>query len=186
MVAHALTRIAALLALTWLAACASGPDLPRAVTIEAGQPTRVTLRLADSKRTFLLQNASSTTAADFYDGDMSDLAKIAPDEQVQMLLDILAAKGMFTARAGGGDATDAMAVEHGGRRWIWSRPRGGAAEDLIAFQEARACFLEVWNQSQAYHPARSLDRADLEAERDRLRREAEARTRAGRPPGEKP
>lgn len=179
MAAFALTRFAVLFAAGFAAAspfagCAGGPALARAVTIEAGRPTRVLLAQLRERQTFLLQNASSTTAADFYGGDMPALAKIASDAQLQALLDILAEKGMF-ANGGGGvppDALDALVVEQGGQRWTWARRRAGVQADEVAFHEARSYFLDLYNLSQAYHSADAS--LDLKAEQQRVRREAEA------------
>lgn len=180
MAALALTRFAVLLAAGFLAGCAGGPGPSRAITIEAGRPTRVLLQQIQQRQTFLLQNASSTSAADFYRGDMPSLAKIAPDAQLQALLDILAGKGMFQdggmLQHGQGnvpaDARDVLAVEQGGRTWTWVRRQAGVQADEMAFHEARSYFLDLYNQSQAYH---SSDRGlDLKAEQARVRREAEA------------
>ncbi|MBX3461857.1 MAG: hypothetical protein KF830_01690 [Planctomycetes bacterium] len=188
MTAFALARTTALLTAVLAPGCATGPDLPRAVTVVAGKPVRVLLRQGKDGLVFVLQNASSTTAADFYDGDMPPLAKIAPDDQVQMLLDILADKGMFAAaEPAPADARDLLVVEQGDRRWSWARRRGAPAAEQTAFLEARGYFLAVYNESLAYHPADAEHRPDLMAERDRMRREAEAtRRRLQRSPGDQP
>lgn len=179
MAALACTRTLALAAALSFVGCASGPDLPREVTIEPGRPTRVVLQQLRGGQTFLLQNASSTEAADFYDGDMPAMAKIAPDAQLQALLDILAQKGLFARGAGAvpPDARDVLAVEHDGRRWTWARRQAGVQQDEVAFHEARTYFLELYNQSLAYHPGTSMDAAGWQQEQERLRREAAAARR---------
>lgn len=186
MVALALTRSAVLLAASLFAGCASDPGLPRAVTIEDGRPVRVQLQRLQQRQTFLLQNASSADPAVFY-RDASPLAKVVPDHQLQALLDVLAAKGLFVAAAAAlpPDARDVLVVEGPDRRWAWARRRADAPAEIAAFQEAVAYFLEVYNSSTAYHPS---DRApDLGAERDRVRRDAEAaRLRLERLQGDKP
>lgn len=184
MAALALTR-SAVLATSLLVACASDPGLPRAVTIEPGRPVRVLLQRTSQAQTFLLQNASSTEAADFY-RDAGPFAKVVPDAQLQALLDVLAAKGLFAAGnvPVAGDAREMLAVEQSGQRWAWARRRGGTAAEAVAFQEALAYFLEVYNSSTAYHPSEQTP--DLMAERDRLRREAEAARARHQPQGDKP
>lgn len=176
MTAFALARTAVLLAATVFVGCASDPDLPRAIQLEPGRPTRVTLHQVRERQTFLLQNASSTEAVDFYDGDMPPLAKIAPDARLQVLLDIFAEKGMFTPRPGTvpADARDVLTVEHAGRSWIWARRAAATAPDQAAFHEARAYFFELYNQSIAYHTGTAVDRQRLKAERERAQRDADA------------
>lgn len=186
MAALALTRSAVLLAAGFFAGCASDPGLPRAVTIEDGRPVRVQLQRVRERQTFLLQNASSAEPADFY-RDASPFGKIVPDAQLQALLDVLAAKGMFATGTTSvpPDARDVLVVDQAGQRWIWARRRLGVQQDEAAFHEARAYFLEVYNSSTAYRP--SALPPDLKAEGERVRQEAEAaRARLEHLQGEKP
>ncbi|MBL8730162.1 MAG: hypothetical protein JNM25_17195 [Planctomycetes bacterium] len=186
MVAIALTRSAVLLAASFFAGCASDPGLPRAVTIEDGRPVRVQLQRLRERQTFLLQNASSADTAAFY-RDASPLAKVVPDRQLQALLDVLAAKGMFAAATDAvpPDARDVLVVDATDHRWTWARRRSATPAEIAAFQEALAYFLEVYNSSTAYHPSDRVP--DLEAERDRVRQQAEAaRLRLERLQGEQP
>jgi len=186
MAAHALTRSVVLLAASFLVGCATDPGLPRAVTIEDGRPVRVLWQRVKEGQTFLLQNASSADADDFY-ASSSPFAKVAPDVQLQALLDVLAAKGMFDAGDAPvpPDARDVLVVDQGDRRWTWARRRAGMQTSEAAFHEARAYFLEVYNSSTAYHPSAKMP--DLEAEQDRVRRDAEsARRRLEQLQGEKP
>jgi hypothetical protein len=176
MTAIALARTAVLLAAAFAAGCASDPGLPRVVTVAAGQPTRVLLQQVRQQQTFLLQNASSTEAAQFYGGATATLAKVVPDAQLQVLLDILAQKGMFgePRAAVPPEARDVLVVEQGDRRWIWARRRAGIQAEEASFHEARAYFLELFNSNMAFHASAPGQRPDLRAEQERVRSDAEA------------
>jgi hypothetical protein len=83
------------------------------------------------------------------------------------------------------DVRDALVVDQGERHWVWARRRADGPTEAAAFQEALAYFLEVYNSSTAYHP--SDRKPDLEAEQDRVQREAEtARRRLEKLQGEQP
>ena len=155
--------------------CAS--SLAREVVVENGRPTRVLLTQVSNNTVFLLQNASSAESAEFYrDTNARALGKIVPDEQLQALLDVFAEKGMFAAAASVAppDARDVLAVEHGGKRWIWARRQAGVQAGETSFHEARGYFLEVYNSSTAYRTVDPNAPPDLRAERDRVRTDADA------------
>ena len=151
-------------ALSWLAACAA-PELPRVVQVTAGQRTRVVLDVVSSNRTFVLQNESSGPR-DLVYGDKSVAAgtKVVDDAQLQQLLDVLAAKGMFAQAADkpAPDARDVLAVEHGGRTWCWSRRLAGQAAAELPFHEAKAYFLTAYNAAVAYRADRAHDQSQLQ------------------------
>lgn len=158
-------------------ACAGGPTLARDVEIAAGEPTRVLLTQVKDGTAFLLQNASSVDAAAFYSAHAPDvLGKVVADDRLQALLDVFSERGMFAAAPANAppDARDVLAVEHGGRRWVWYRRRAGVQPEEAVFHEARAYFLEVYNAGTAYRGGDPRQRPDLAGEQDRIQRDADA------------
>src|SRR5262245_9383064 len=161
----------------WLgAACAAAAaPLPRALTIEPGRRTRVLLTEVKSGRTLVLQNASSgKPSEDYSDRDGDQFVKVAGDADLQQLLDVLAQQGMFEHPAAvPGDARDLLVVDTGERRWVWPRRLFGLQEAEMPFHEARAYFLTVYNQALALRSG-DLQKADLQAERARVRSDSDA------------
>ena len=177
MIALARARTLVLFTVTFVAGCASGPSLARAVEVEAGEATRVLLTQVQGRTTFLLQNASSADHAAFY-SDPKDpvLGKVVPDAQLQALLDVFSEKGLFATGLGSvpPDARDVLVVENGGRRWTWARRQPGMQATEATFHEAKAYFLEVYNSSMAYRASDPHNPPDLTAEQARVRDDAEA------------
>lgn len=157
MTAVAIASRSLLLAATLVVtSCASGPSLARAVTVETGQATRVSLMQRTRTTTLLLQNASSVEKAQFYGGsNAQNLGKVVADDRLQALLDVFAEKGMFANAAATAphDARDVLVVEQGSTRWVWSRRLAGTQASEVAFHEAKGYFLEVYNSATAYHGA---------------------------------
>ncbi|MEO6596861.1 MAG: hypothetical protein ABIP94_19120, partial [Planctomycetota bacterium] len=153
MAAKVYTRIAVLLATaSTLVGCASSPTLPRGLSVETGKRTSVKLLQVQSQRVFALQNESSGAADSFYsDEHANPFAKVVPDAQMQALLDVFTAKGLFANSMAQlpPDARDVLSVDQGDKRWIWARRQAGEAE--VGFLEAKSYFLEVYNNSTAYH-----------------------------------
>lgn len=163
----------------WLAAfcaaagCAGVPSLPRAVTVEEGRRTTVRLiQFADGGRAFTLQNDSSGRAVEVYSDTQIDPAtKVVSDVQLQRLLDVFADSGLFVGASSSvpAEARSAIIITQNGRRHALHGAFYEAARKQ-AFSRAQAYFLTVYNGATAYHSA-DLHRRDLEAERDRARRD---------------
>jgi len=165
-----------LLAAGLVVGCQSTPSLPRSVTIESGKPTHVTLVQVQGGMKFELQNASSGDAAAVYsDTKANPLAKVVPDAQLQALLDVFTAKGMFAASITSvpPDARDVLTVDQPGRRWSWVRRQLGVQAGEADFHEAKAYFLELYNSATAWH-AGSGARPDLVSEQSRVKTDADA------------
>ena len=165
-----------LLAAGFVVGCQSAPSLPRSVTIESGQPTHVTLVQVQGGMKFELQNESSGDAAAVYsNASANPLAKVVPDAQLQALLDVFTAKGMFTTSVASvpPDARDVLTVDQPGRRWTWVRRQLGVQAAEADFHEAKAYFLEVYNSATAWHRG-SGERPDLLSEQSRVKADADA------------
>ncbi len=174
------TKFAVLLAAACALAggCASGPNLPRALAIEAGRRTTVRMMQFSTGQVFSLQNASSGSADDVYSDKRADpLAKVIPDEQLQKLLDVLAEKGAFQGTSTvPPDARDALIVQQDEKRWAFYRRQAGLQQEELAFHEAKAYFLSVWNGATAYHTT-DPDTTDLKAAQDKAKADAQAMKR---------
>src|SRR5262245_25728571 len=150
------TRSAPTWSLLLFAACAasSAAALPRAVTIATGQRVRVELADRTSQRTFALQNASSGTRSNAYGGNDA-LLKVVDDHELQRLLDVLAAQGMFEHAGPAADpgSKAAIVVDTPQRRFVWSRPQPIPAnyDALQQFEAGRGYVLAVYNSETAYH-----------------------------------
>jgi hypothetical protein len=156
--------------------CQGGPSLPRSVTIESGQPTHVKLVQVQGQMQFELQNASSADTAAYYSSEKANpLAKVVPDAQLQALLDVFTAKGMFQTSITSvpPDARDVLTVEQPGHRWTWARRQRGLQAAEADFHEAKSYFLELYNSATAWHRS-SADRPDLFSEQSRIKAEADA------------
>ena len=180
------TRSAPTWSLLLFAACAasSASSLPRAVTITPGQRVRIELADRTNQRTFALQNVSSGHRSDLY-GGADTLLKVVDDQELQRLLDVLAAQGMFDHAGAAADPASkaAIVVETPEHRYVWSRPQPIPANyDLLQqFEAGRGYVLAVYNSETAYHGG-TLDnfapktRADIES------KSAEARGRRDQGP----
>jgi hypothetical protein len=192
MVALAVPRFAMLLAaVCGIVGCSSGPELPRAVTVTEGQRTVVGLYQVGTKLQLSLQNDSATArnvtpassgqpvrlgqATEVYSKGSADGRKVVTDAELQTLLDMFAAKGMFDSSLGAvpPNARDVLTVEQGDRRWIWARRQLGVQESEQAFHEARAYFLQLYNSAVAYHGAGDA-KPDFKEESSRAATEGEA------------
>lgn len=176
MVALAVPRFAMLLAAACgIVGCASGPELPRAVTVTEGQRTVVALEQVGSKLLLTLQNDSAGRPAEVYSGAAADGRKVVADAQLQALLDVFAANGMFEKSLGAvpPDARDVLTVVQGERRWIWARRQIGMQAAEQSFHEARAYFLQLYNSAIAYHGP-GEERPNFKDEKTRAASEAEA------------
>lgn len=169
---RALFRAASAAALALCCQCASGPDLPRVVTVAEGERVRVSFTEVSDDRTLSLQNLSSGSRETVYKDPKSDLGtKVVADARLQLLLDMLAQAGMFqrTAPVAKSSARELLVVEQGGKRMVWSR--GPVKEDGIeavqAFDQARAYFLAMFNGAVAFH-ARDWNKSDLIDEKARM------------------
>lgn len=167
-----LSRTAGAAVLLLCCQCASGPDLPRVLTVVEGERVRVSFTEVSDNRTLSLQNASSGTKETVYKDPKSDLGtKVVEDGRLQLLLDMLAQAGMFqrTAPAASASARELLVVDQGGRKLVWSR--GPVKEDGIdavkAFDQARAYFLAMYNGATAFH-SRNWDKFDLVEEQARM------------------
>jgi hypothetical protein len=166
-------RIAAFLA---AAGCVGGGSLQRAVQVETGQRTTVQLvQFGDGPsvagKALSLQNASSLTApAGTSPATPPDpLTKVVDDEQLQRLLDVFAENGVFANGLPNAapDAQDALVVSHGGKRWVFSRRKVGLQQEELAFHQAKASFLVVWNSATAYRGT-GKERPDFRAAQKNL------------------
>lgn len=191
MVALAVPRFAMLLAAACgIVGCSSAPELPRAVTVTEGQRTVVGLFQVGSKLQLSLQNESADRASandaapqvpepgqtvTLYSKGSADGRKVVSDAELQALLDVFAANGMFdrSLAAAPPDARDVLTVEHGGRRWLWVRRQLGMQASEQSFHEARAYFLQLYNTAIAYHGA-GRDKPNFKEESTRAAIEGEA------------
>ncbi len=163
-------------ALLAAAACASGPSLERALTIEQGRRTTVRLMQFTEGRVFTLQNKSSGSAAEVYSDTRSDtMTKVVDDEMLQKLLDVFAERGLFASASSRApaEADDAVIVEQGDRRFVFHRRAPGAA---ASYGEAMGYFLNVYNQAEAFHSS-TIHLGDLRAERSRVQTDADTARR---------
>ncbi len=167
--------------------CASGPDLPRAVTVTEGQRTVVALQQTASKLLLTLQNDSAARPAEVYSG-AADGRKVVADAQLQALLDVFTANGMFEQSLGAvpPDARDVLTVVQGERRWIWARRQLGVQQTEQSFHEARAYFLQLYNSAVAYHGRPGDERPNFRDENTRAASEAEAAKQKLESAGRKP
>ena len=173
MVALGPTPSAWLLIAAFLAAagCVGGGSLQRAVQVESGKRTTVQLVQfgggpSVAGRALSLQNASGVAAAPTNDQATppDPLTKVVDDEQLQALLDVFTEKGVFAngLPSAPPDAQDALIVSHGGKRWVFSRRLVGLQQEELAFHEAKAYFVTVWNSATAYRGT-GKDRPDFRA-----------------------
>lgn len=155
-----------------LLACSSSPSLPRQLTVNQGQRTRVVLTQTSAGTRFTLQNESSGSREEVYKDPKADhTAKVVPDAQLQTLLDLLANEDFFQ-RAGGSAAPGArelITVEQGERHWVLSRgmPKGPDDPVFMSFYRCREYVLAAYNNATGFHEEK-VTGADLEHERDAL------------------
>jgi hypothetical protein len=148
-------RLGAALLGVVVAACSSQPKLRRQVTIAEGQQVRVVLA-GTSTRPLELRNLPHSSPQAFYsDPQTSSTTKIVADAELQTLLDVLAATGMFAA-AGPTEppgSKDTLTVEIDGKRHVWSRPRA-RQENLAAikaFDQGRNYVISLFNSTMSLH-----------------------------------
>jgi hypothetical protein len=155
MVASALGRFTQLLlAAAALVACAGGPSLRRDVTVRDGESTVVALVTGSGRLQLSLQNDSARMPAEAYAERSADPSrKIVADADLQALLDVWSEMGLFAqaSPSAAPDALDVLLVDHGGRRFTWSRRQRGAQSTEKAFHDARDYFLALYNSNVAYH-----------------------------------
>ena len=167
-----LSRAAGAAVLLLCCQCASGPDLPRVVTVVEGERVRISFTEVSDSRTLSLQNASSGTKETVYKDPKSDLGtKVVDDARLQLLLDMLAQAGMFqrTGPVATASARELLVVEQAGKKMVWSRGpvKEDGLETVQAFDQARAYFLAMYNAATAFH-SRNWDKFDLVEEQARL------------------
>lgn len=167
-----LSRAAGAAALLLCCQCASGPNLPRVVTVVEGERVRVSFTEVSDNRTLSLQNVSSGAKETVYKDPKSDLGtKVVDDARLQLLLDMLAQAGMFqrTAPVASSTARELLVVEQGGRKLVWSRGpvKVDGIEAVQAFDQARAYFLAMFNAATAFH-SRNWDKFELVEEQARM------------------
>jgi hypothetical protein len=153
--------------------CASGPDLVRVVTLEDGQPVTVRYEQYASGLRQTLLTEGVVAAREFYSTRESDpLAKVMSTAQMQVLLDALATHGFFDrARPlDPGDAVSSISVRIDDRELLWAKRSTMQIEELTAYHQAMATFLNLYNATEAYHSS-GEDRIQDEAERIRRRNE---------------
>lgn len=177
----ALLFASALSALLLTQCAGSAPSLKRVVTVTPEQRTRIQLVQATGPALALQTEALGSRAAVYSDALGDVAAKVVEEADMQTLLDVLAARGFFerAAPVGAPEAREAIVLDHGERRWVWSRRPPTAADDpvFLAFHECRAYVLQLYNQTTAYHTGRNLTGDDLEREQERIRRQREATQR---------
>ncbi len=152
-----------LLAVAWIAciglsACASGPSLARAVTIQDSDPVEVVYEQAQSGLRQTLLTESVVTASELYSSRNGDsLAKVLSTAQMQVLLDALATYGFFEhARPGAGEGSAfRLAVRIGSREQAWVKHSGMGVDELTRYHEAMAAFLNIYNATESFHTGRS-------------------------------
>lgn len=171
------------LLLLCLAACTSQPQLPRALVVAPGQRTRIELVDFGTKVSLVLQNGSSGSLADVYSDSRGTVStKVIADEELQQLLDVLAAQGMFAAAgaAAAPEARAAIVVEQPDRRFVWSRPRPRPdnLDAVRAFDEGRGYVMTVYNSATAFH---ALDEEEMAAMRAAIQRAKAGQRGAGLP-----
>ncbi len=171
------TRSAPTWSLLLFAACAaSSPSLPRALTIHPGERTRIAVSDLASGRIFALQNQSAGSRDEVYgEANGNSMVKVVSDQQLQQLLDVLAAQGMF-AHAGNAavpGARAAIAIDSSGGRIVWSRPTpaAGTLDEVHAFEAGRGYVLALYNSETSYHLG-TIDSFDP-ATRARIQSESE-------------
>ena len=162
-----------LLAALLLAACASGPDGPpleRVVDLPGDARSAVVYEQAgrDFRQTLL---ADPTIApSSFYSTGRTDpLAKLVTVEQLQVVVDALAAQGLFT------DARDttlpgapaSLTVTIGERTWVWSRHPGMSTDELTRYFAALQGFQNIYNRVESFH---ALPGRDAVTEPERIER----------------
>ncbi|MCC7397067.1 MAG: hypothetical protein IT455_08370 [Planctomycetes bacterium] len=168
-----------LVAACGIVGCASAPELPRAAVVAAGSRAAVRYEQPGSRLVLTLQNESAGPRSVVYSASGTDPGlKVVADASLQALLDVFAAKGLFTMPGSepGPGTQDVLRVEVDGRRWTWTRRRFGDSPADQAVVEAKAYFLELYNQSLATHSV-SGERPDFRDENSRARDDAAAARR---------
>jgi hypothetical protein len=169
--------LAALGVAAMFAQCAGGGPVPqRVLAVETGVRTSIALHQGSRGVLLELQNASAAARHDVYsDRKTVPSLKVITDEELQALLDVLSAQGLFTraARTQPPNAPELLAVTHGDERYYWPRPTVDDPPALQAFDESRRYVMAVYNSSTAYHTGK-LSPKDLETENQRVRAAGEA------------
>jgi hypothetical protein len=157
--------------------CASGGPAPqRVLAIQSGVRTSVGLHHSGRGAMLELQNVSAASRRDVYsDRKTAPSLKVVSDEELQALVDVLGAQGLFTraTRTPPPSAREMLTVAHGDERYYWARPSIEDPAALQAFDESRRYLMAVYNSSTAYHTGK-LSAEDLEAENQRVKAAAEA------------
>jgi hypothetical protein len=167
-----------------LAQCASSPSLPRQLAITKGQRTRVMLQGSEGgslATTLALQNESAGSRDNVYSDAGGDrVTKVVEDADLQTLLDVLASESFFqyAAETPAPGSREAIAVEQGDRRWVFSRPTPRSPDDPVyaSYLSFRRCHEYVrtsYNKVMSFH-AQNLSGADLKREQQELLQRQEA------------
>lgn len=159
-----------------LQACGSTlPALPRALTVTPGERVQIALITDKGERVFRVQNASSGSRNEVYSDPKSQAwTKVLSDKDLQQLLDVLTAQGLFehSTAAPTPTARETLMVENEGQRWYWAHNTSDLADLRSKFLAAESYFLTAWNQAVAYSST-SMSREDLEAARARAQRSSD-------------
>ena len=175
MVASAHARFTQLLLAASVFVGCVGSGLRRDVRVAEGQSTVVALVAANGRLNLSLQNDSAVLPAEAYAARSADASrKIVADADLQALLDVFSELGLFAqaSPSAAPDALDVLVVDHGGRRFTWSRRQRGAQSSEKSFHDARDYFLALYNSSIAYHGTN--DRPNFGGENLRAKTTSEA------------
>lgn len=171
-----------------LGSCASGPDLRRVLTISDRDIAEFSYEQAidGGLRSFRqgLVNDGQIEPADYYSApDTDPFTKVISTEQMQVLIDALAARGFFDyARASmAPGSVSRLALDLGNGRYVWSKQPGIQADELRAYNQALVDFQNVYNAVTSYHTGKG-DNSVTERHRanvDRYRMERDLRESSG-------
>lgn len=172
-------RVLAGAVLPLLAGCANPAPTRRELTISSGQRTRVAVVQVASAQSFTLQNVSAAAKADVYRDPKTPAGlKVIGDVRLQALLDVLAENDFFqrATPVAAPDSREAIYVEQGNRRWVWSRRpfKAGDEPAIAAFNTLKTYVLSVYNDATAFQNANGVTGGDLAAERERIKARGEA------------
>lgn len=164
------TAFPAVLALALCQCGAPEPSLRRVLEIEPGDRVRIVHADPHDNLTIGLQNAALGSRESVYSRGGTPSLKIVDDEELQVLLDVLAEQGFFehareSERPG---AKAVLAVDHNGRTWVWSRlPLGqDDARTIQDFYRCVAYVQTVYNRTTAYYTGEGMTAEDFEREKE--------------------
>ena len=159
-----------------LCQCASGPAIDRAVTLQPGDEVRVSYRDMARGVRLTLQNEAIETAEALYSRGTGDLAvKVAPDSELQRLLDALATNRFFQiARPDFSEGPRPMlSVEINGQVLTWERqdPSRAEARDLQDFNLCFTYFSYVYNSTESFHAGVDVTGQEMKRQQQALKQQ---------------